>query len=257
MLDFKEIKQPILTLMLRSSHPEELMCEIKSGLESGAQAFGLQMELMDPKYRTEEYLKPIIDAMDGRPAYITNYRRDNVGIEMQTDDDLAREMLTAVECGAKIFDIRGAMFHVSKDEMTYAPKAIEKQKKLIDKIHEMGAQALMSSHVFRYLTPNEALKIAEAQSERNVDIVKIVANSDTMEQLYSNLEITAMLANRIPQPVLFLSNGEFCRIHRIYGPYLSKPNLFLVGNNKEEGISQPNICDALEAQKLAERKGER
>ena len=250
----KNAKEPILTLMLRSNTPEDLINEIKSGIEMGAQAFGFQLELMARKYRTEEYLKPIFDAMDGRIAYITNYRRDNVGEEPLSDDELTEEMLTAVKCGAKIFDVRGDLFDISKDEITYNPEAVEKQKKLIDKIHEMGALALMSSHVFRYLTPDEALKIAKAQSERNVDIVKIVANSDTKEQLYSNLQITAMLANEIPQPVLFLSNGEFCRIHRIYGPFISKPNLFLVGNNSEKGIAQPNICDAIEAQKLAERK---
>ena len=257
MLKIKDAKQPVITWMLRSATPEDLIPEIEEGIKCGAEAFGFQMDLMDSKYRTEEYLKPILDAMDGRPAYITNYSRDNASGKEQSDDELTAEMITAVKCGAQIFDVRGDLFDKSPDEMSYNPEAIEKQMKLIDQIHEMGAQALMSCHVFRYMPPEEVLSIAKAQAARNVDIVKIVVNSDTLEQLYSNLEITAMLAREIEQPVLFLSNGDFCRIHRIYGPYISKPNLFLVGNNNEEGIAQPNICDAVEANRLAKRKGER
>lgn len=254
MFDILNAKEPILTLMLRSNTPEKLISEIKTGIESGAEAFGFQMEAMDPAFRTEEFLKPIIEAMQNRPSYVTNYQRTNASKTPQTDDELSQELLTAIKCGAAIVDIRGDLFDESKDEMTHDLKAIEKQKKLIDKIHEMGALALMSSHVFRYLTPDEAFKIAEAQVERNVDIVKIVANSDTIEQLHSNLEITAKLAQKIEKPVIFLSNGEFCRIHRIYGPYIAKPTLFLVGNNNETGLVQPNICDALKAQELSRVK---
>ena len=251
MFDVKKLNEPILVLMLRSGTPDDLIKEIKSGLENGAEGFCLSMQEMAKEYRTEEYLKPIIDAMGGRLCYITNYRRSSINTEVQSDEESAKEMLTAISCGADIIDVMGDMFMPSADEITYDEAAVEKQKKYIAKIHEMGAVALMSSHVLKYLPPDEVLKIAKAQASRGVDIVKIVVMSDTEEQLYSNFEINAMLTRQIEQPVLFLSGGECRHKHRIFGPFLSKPNLFLVGNNEEPDSLQPRIKDAKKARILA------
>lgn len=251
MFDVKKLNEPIFVLMLRSNTPEDLIKEIKSGLKSGAEGFCLSMQEMAKEYRTEEYLKPIIDAMGGRLCYITNYRRSSINTEVQSDEESAKEMLTAISCGADIIDVMGDMFLPSPDEITYDEAAVEKQKKYIAKIHEMGAAALMSSHVLKYLPPDEVLKIAKAQASRGVDIVKIVVMSDTEEQLYSNFEINAMLTREIEQPVLFLSGGECRHKHRIFGPFLSKPNLFLVGNNVEQDSLQPRIKDAKKARILA------
>lgn len=251
MFDVKKLNEPILVLMLRSNTPESLIKEIKSGLENGAEGFCLSMQEMAKEYRTEEYLKPIIDAMGGKVCYITNYRRNSITTEVPDDEELAKEMLTAISCGADIVDVMGDMFLPSADEITYDDAAVEKQKEYIAKIHEMGATALMSSHVLKYLPPDEVLKIAKSQASRGVDIVKIVVMSDTEEQLYSNFEINAMLTREIEQPVLFLSGGECRHKHRIFGPFLSKPNLFLVGNNVEPDSLQPRIKDAKEAHILA------
>ena len=251
MFDVKKLKKPILTMMLRSGTPESLIKEIKVGIKSGAEGFCLPMQEMATQFRTSEHLKPIIDAMGGRLCYITNYRRNSITTEVPDDEELAKEMLTAISCGADIVDVMGDMFLPSPDEITYDLVAVEKQKEYIAKIHEMGATALMSSHVLKYLPPDEVLKIAKAQASRGVDIVKIVVSSDSEEQLYSNFEINAMLTREIEQPVLFLSGGEYRHKHRIFGPFLSKPNLFLVGNNVEPDPLQPRIKDAKEARILA------
>lgn len=251
MFDVKKLNEPILVLMLRSNTPDDLIKEIKSGLENGAEGFCLSMQEMAKEHRTAEQIKSIIDAMGGKVCYITNYRRNSIITEVPDDEELAKEMLTAISCGADIIDVMGDMFLPSPGEITYDEAAVEKQKKYIAKIHEMGAIALMSSHVLKYLPPDEVLKIAKAQASRGVDIVKIVVMSDTEEQLYSNFEINAMLTREIEQPVLFLSGGEFRQKHRIFGPFLSKPNLFLVGNNDEPDPLQPRIKDAKEARILA------
>ena len=251
MFDVKKLNEPILVLMLRSNTPDDLIKEIKSGLKSGAEGFCLSMQEMAKEYRTKKYLKPIIDAMGGRLCYITNYRRSSINTEVQSDEESAKEMLTAISCGADIIDVMGDMFLPSPNEITYDEAAVEKQKEYIAKIHEMGATALMSSHVLKYLPPDEVLKIAKAQASRGVDIVKVVVMSNTEEQLYSNFEINAMLTREIEQPVLFLSGGECRHKHRIFGPFLSKPNLFLVGNNVEQDSLQPRIKDAKKARILA------
>ena len=142
MFDIKNTNEPILTLMLRSNTPDDLIKEIKSGLENGAEGFCLSMQEMAKEYRTAEQIKSIIDAMGGRVCYITNYRRNSITTEVQSDEESAKEMLTAISCGADIIDVMGDMFLPSPDEITYDEAAVEKQKKYIAKIHEMGAVAL-------------------------------------------------------------------------------------------------------------------
>lgn len=257
MFDVKKLNEPILVLMLRSGTPESLIKEIEVGIKSGAEGFCLPIQEMAKEHRTAEQIKSIIDAMGGRVCYVTNYRRSDLNTEVQSDEESAKEMLTVISCGADIVDVMGDMFLPSPDEITYDEEAVEKQKEYIAKIHEMGATALMSSHVLKYLPPDEVLKIAKAQASRGVDIVKIVVMSDTEEQLYSNFEINAMLTREIEQPVLFLSGGECRHKHRIFGPFLSKPNLFLVGNNDEQDQIQPIIKDAIDARKLAKREAKK
>ena len=49
--------------------------------------------------------------------------------------------------------------------------AIDKQMRLIDKIHQMGKEALMSSHVLKFASAATVLEIAYEQQRRGADIV--------------------------------------------------------------------------------------
>ena len=94
-------EKPVLTVMLQAKEPDEIVTEIAETLAAGTDAFGLQIEHLKPEHKTKEVYRRIFDAMQGKPAYVTNYRRGNNQPEL-TDDDLA----AAVKIKPNLFEDR-------------------------------------------------------------------------------------------------------------------------------------------------------
>ena len=238
---FYNLKRPLPTLMINYPQSfDEIICKIEKGLENGAEAFGLCMDPLPVKYRTKECLSDIFKAMKGRPAYITNYPRGNADPSL-SDEELAEQLILALECGAKLIDIFGDMFCHSPIEITEDESAVKKQKKLAEYIHKKGGEVLISSHTHKYMTPEEVLNIARLQAERGADVAKIVTNADTDEELKNNFDILFMLKKEIPCDTLFLCNGEKAYLHRRFGPIIANSSMFLCVNEYEKGNNQPTI----------------
>lgn len=205
---------PLLTVMLQCKEPETVIRMVDGALEQGADAFGLQVENFDAEYQNEQTYRYIFSKMGGRPIYVTNYRsKTNEG---KADDELADGLITLAQCGATLCDIMGDMFCKHPEELTDDPAAIEKQIRLIDTLHQNGAEVLMSSHVLKYTPAERVIEIALEQQRRGADIVKIVTRADSMEQQIENLRITHLLKETLSVPFLYLSGGE-CHIHRRIG----------------------------------------
>ena len=51
-------------------------------------------------------------------------------------------------------------------ELTENPLAVARQRELIDRIHSLGAEVLISSHIDSFLPAEKVLQIAFAQQER-------------------------------------------------------------------------------------------
>lgn len=235
--------RPVITAMLKSNNTKNIIAEIGRFLESGAEAFGFQIETLLPACRTRQDFTEIIQAMDGKPAYITNYIRCNVSPQPQSDEELTEELLLAFDCGAKLCDIRGDLYDSCEGELTCQDRAVEKQKKLIREIHKMGGEVLMSSHVFRFLPKEQVYTIAKIQQERGADIAKVVTMANSEAELNENFEALLLLKKKLEIPSLFLCNGGHCYRHRILGPMLGSC-MFLVVEDGIQAISQPNISEA-------------
>ena len=152
--------------------------------------------------------------MKDKPCYVTNYRYAyNKNL---SDDELSDGIITLAENGATLCDVMGDIFCKHPEELTDNDEAIQKQMKLIDKLHNLGAEVLMSSHLYKYAPADRVLEIAFEQKRRGADIIKIVTAADTMEQQIENLRITNLLKQELGAPFLFLSGGE-CSIHRRLG----------------------------------------
>ena len=236
--------------MLKSKNMKEIIKDISAAKKEGTESFCLELEIFNQAERTAENFKKIFEAMGDKPAYITNYRRGNVAEYEQTDDQLTEELLLALDCGGTLFDVRGDLFDVSPDEITYNEAAVQKQIKLIDEIHSRGKEVLMSSHTLRFTPMERVLEIAKAQQKRGADIAKIVTNADTDEELYENFRISLALKKEIDIPVLFLCNGAACRKHRLFAPLLGGP-LYLCVQNGVEVISQPSMDEAKKLLKMS------
>lgn len=243
--------KPVLTMMVHAETLDRVFELIKAGHEKGTDAFGFQIECLEHKYRTEEIFKEIFDKMRGKPAYVTNYRGSLN--ENMTDDERVEQLLLAVKCGANLIDVIGDLYDPTEGELTENPSAIEKQKELIKKIHSMGAEVLMSSHTFRFMSTDEVVRYVNAQHDRGADIAKIVGTANTRCELMQNINTTMELTKPEYGSTLFLCTGDYCKVHRVAGPLIGGGMFLCVAEYDELAtVSQPLIDNAKNVIRMAD-----
>lgn len=210
---FLKFEKPILTCMVQADTPDRIQELMDASVSEGAEAFGMQFCKLKPEYRTREIYKQLF-TYSPLPVYVTNYRHsENQG---KTDDLLAEELLLLAECGATLVDVMGDYFDRTEGEFTTDEVAVHKQKELIEKLHERGAEVLMSTHILRFTPAERVLEIALAHEARGADICKIVTGANTMAEQIENMRIINLLREHLKIPFLFLSGGE-CHIMRRVG----------------------------------------
>lgn len=211
---FLNHSNPMLTVMLQCKTPETAIGRIRNANCLGADAYGLQVETLMPEFQNPDTYKKIFTEMQGRPCYVTNYRyafNQNL-----TDDELADGIISLAENGATLCDVMGDLFCKHPEELTDNDEAIQKQMQLIERLHSLDAEVLMSSHLYKFAPAEKVLEIAFEQKRRGADIIKIVTAANTMEQQIENLRITNLLKQELGAPFLFLSGGV-SSLHRRLG----------------------------------------
>lgn len=215
-LDFLTNYRPTVTVMIQSETAVNAINTIRNSVYEGADAFGLQICRLAPEER--KHLKEIYASSAGRPFYITNYRAGyNEGL---SDEECMQGLLEGMKAGGNLGDIMGDTFDKTPNELTKNPAAVDKQKKLIDEIHKMGKEVLMSSHLYRFAEAEEVLEIAYEQQKRGADIAKIVTAANNEAEEAENIRITGLLKKELKIPFLFLSGGTYYKIHRLVSPLL-------------------------------------
>lgn len=211
---FLNHEKALITAMVQADNPDRVKYLMKSSENEGAEAFGMQFERMKPEFRTQETYKDLFTFAKEKPVYVTNYRSGNN--EGKSDETLAAELLEFADYGATLCDVMGDCFDKQPGELTMNDEAIEKQMKLIDKLHEKGAEVLMSTHVMTFTPAERVIEIALEHQRRGADICKIVTGAQTMAEQIENLRIINLLKEKLKIPFLFLCGGE-CRILRKIG----------------------------------------
>lgn len=235
--------KPPLVSMIQAATPEEAICLIVESLYDGADAFGIQLCWLKREYRTEETLRNIFSYCQNKPIYITSYRaKESAGM---TDDECVELLLLGLKCGATLCDVMGDLYHPEKYELTFDEEAVAKQKALIDKIHEMGGEVLISSHVHTYFDEEQVMMYAKAQAERGADIPKIVSKADTEEEMMTGFKIITRLKNELGKPFLFLVGGAYSKLIRQVGPAFGT-SMYLCLVNYRPGVAmvQPLLRSA-------------
>lgn len=210
--------KPLKTAMIQVKTADEAIAAIESGLKQGADAFGWQLECLSDDQINEKTLKNVFSAGCGKPFYVTNYKWASGGDK--PEEQYFDELLLALKCGATLIDMPGDSFSPAPDQLTYDEQAISKQMEFARKVHDLGGELLISSHVPDFRSEDYVLGMAFEQKRRGADIAKIVTFSHDDEQLTDNLKTTVRLRETLGIPFLFLSGGEKCRLHRLAGPLL-------------------------------------
>lgn len=210
--------KPLKTAMIQVKTADEAIAAIESGLKQGADAFGWQLECLNADQINQKTLENIFSAGCGMPFYVTNYKWASGGDK--PEEQYFDELLLALKCGATLIDMPGDSFSPAPDQLTYDQQAIRKQIEFSQKVHDLGGELLISSHVPDFRSEDYVLGMAFEQKRRGADIAKIVTFSHDDEQLTDNLKTTVRLRETLGIPFLFLSGGEKCRLHRLAGPLL-------------------------------------
>lgn len=210
--------KPLKTAMIQVKTADEAIAAIESGLKQGADAFGWQLECLNADQINQKTLENVFSAGCGMPFYVTNYKWASDGDK--PEEQYFDELLLALKCGATLIDMPGDSFSPAPDQLTYNQQAIRKQVEFSQKVHDLGGELLISSHVPDFRSEDYVLGMAFEQKRRGADIAKIVTFSHDDEQLTDNLKTTVRLRETLGIPFLFLSGGEKCRLHRLAGPLL-------------------------------------
>lgn len=210
--------KPLKTAMIQVKTADEAIAAIESGLKQGADAFGWQLECLNADQINQKTLENVFSAGCGMPFYVTNYKWASGGDK--PEEQYFDELLLALKCGATLIDMPGDSFSSAPDQLTYDQQAIRKQIEFSQKVHDLGGELLISSHVPDFRSEDYVLGMAFEQKRRGADIAKIVTFSHDDEQLTDNLKTTVRLRETLGIPFLFLSGGEKCRLHRLAGPLL-------------------------------------
>ena len=216
---FLNHEKPLLVAMVQEETPDAAIAVILNSLQDGAEAFGIQLENLLPEYRTLEQLKKIFSYCRNKPIYLTSYRSySNKGL---TDDERVEFLLLGLEAGGTLLDVEGDLYHKEPNELTFDPEAVAKQEALIKKIHDMGGEALISTHIHDFFDEEKTVKIALEQKRRGADVVKIVNFARTEDEMMANLNIIHRLKKELcGTPFLYLANGEHCHVIRQFGARL-------------------------------------
>lgn len=239
-LFFQKPNATVIAAIMTGQTPENLIGQARGAEFDGADAIAVELCDLRPEFRNRESLERVINAVN-LPFMFYFYRNDRHKI---SPDDESRQglLLAAAEAGAGMIDVMGDLYDPSPNEITRNPEAIEKQKRLIGKIHDIGAQVVMSSHPNKAMSAEAILEQLQSFEQRGADVVKIVTAADTDEEFAEAVRATMLLHRKLKTPFIHLCNGKFGRLHRFLALKLGVSITFTVHDFEADTVfTQPSI----------------
>lgn len=209
-------RRPALACVISDDTPDGCIATIRNALYDGADAFFLDMCKLKLEYHTFEHLRRIFAYTEDRPIAVMHYRsplRPHL-----TDNDLAESLLLGIRAGASMCDIMGDLFGRAPLELSYDPAVIEKQRRMVRQVHDMGGEALLSSHTWISMTTEHIIEHAKALASRGADMVKIASIANTEEEAMEEFRATTALKHAMDTPYFLVCMGQYGKLHRQLAP---------------------------------------
>lgn len=242
-----EIAKPALAGVIREADQMSAIAELKNCKYDGADMADLHLSCL--KDRSEETLRAIIGSTS-LPILALNYNRTLDWQDCQfTEEERVESLLCAVRAGAAGIDIQGYTYHApsqsgfygeniysftkeSPKEVVTDPIIIQKQCRLIEKVHEMGAEILLSCHPGIFMNCEQVVELALYLEKRNPDIIKIVTVASNEEQLAESFKTMITLKREVKTAVSYHAGGLAGSLSRIVNPILGGHMIFCVDRYK-------------------------
>jgi 3-dehydroquinate dehydratase len=236
---FSKIKQPFTCTIITDKSPTDCKRTIWHSDYDGTDAYQWHLMMLEKKYLNEASLRPVYESTV-KPILVSNYRWDyekHIDIDEETR---IRILLDAFRWGADGIDLEADAFDpidgpgewseaareysLNPDskprEYTTKPLAIERQKKVIDEVHKLGGEVLLSCHSRVQLSVEQIISMAIEMEKRGADIIKIVRVDTSFDDLLITLKATLELKKVLKVPYIMGSHGQHSKIGRVVCPML-------------------------------------
>lgn len=224
---FLTLPRPIVTCILGEKTVDDAVATIKNGEFDAAPAFAIHLEPLGTDNLTDENFRRIANATR-RPVMFLHYRGSERWPCPLSDDERVEMLKRAAACGAAAIDITADTFDASPLEYTRNPRAVDSQRRTIDQVHELGAQVVMSSHIYEPRTCEQVVTQLKDVESRGADFAKIVTMADTEEEFLEAIKTTLALRREMRVPFIHLCGGKFALPHRFLSPTLGNALTFCV-----------------------------
>lgn len=209
---FCNLKAPFVCSIVQEYTVEETMANILNSEHDGAKAFVVDLSYLPEEGRSTENMTKIFSTCR-RPMMPILYRTGTMTLDLVSDERRAEVMLQALDAGATSVDIMGDMFEPNaKFELAMSQEAISAQKDLAHRVHEMGGEVLISSHMPEPRRAEDVLEHMLIQVERGADIAKVICGCNTDEEMQESLRTLFLLKEKMPVPFIYLCNGKLGRL---------------------------------------------
>ena len=252
-----ELEAPALAGVVKEKKILDAIAEIKNCIYDGADMIDLHLSCLES---TEcEDLTKIISASK-LPILALNYNVTYEGTDAGFDEEArVASLLRAVEAGAAGIDMQGYTFDLPSKTAFHgddiysftknAPREIvtdgaiiAKQCELIEKVHSMGGEVLLSCHPAVVMNSEQVVDLALFLEKRNPDIIKIVTRTENEEDLAESIRTMLLLKKEIKTPVAYHANGKAGMLSRIINPLLGGQIAFCVDRYTEaSAMEQINL----------------
>lgn len=238
---FTTLPKPVVTCIFAPPSVEEAMATMRNGEFAGADAFAIHMR-MDKALLTGENFSRIAHST-AKPVMFLLYRGDVAGWATPASDEERVELLKlAIRSGGAAVDFPADTFDPSPREISWKSAAIDRQRRAIEEVHELGGEVVMSSHMAEPLSTEEVLEHMLSVEKRGADFAKIVTTADTEEQYVEAVNTTLALRRELHVPFIHLINGKFALAHRFLAPKLGCAVTFCVERYSANFVtSQPPV----------------
>jgi 3-dehydroquinate dehydratase len=211
-------KKPVLVSVISDRRPAECIASIRNSVFDGADGFLLQLETLDSAHLNVEDLRHILDYACDKPVLTTNYRRDDH--PQLTDEDLVQQSLIGLRAGVTMLDIPGDTYDPSPVQLSEKTEIVDRQRRLVDRIHSLDGEVLMSSHMWVPIACEQAIEHARALEARGADMVKIAMCAHSEDDALEAIRTTALLRRELKVPYLYICMGQYGKLQRAIGPLL-------------------------------------
>ena len=243
-----QIPAPALAGVIREKSTLGAIAELRNCRHSGATMIDLHLSCLENS--DTQTLRRIFSSTP-LPILALNYNLTYTWADAGlSEEERVASFLRAVEAGAAGIDMQGYTFDANSKkgfcgEDVYSftkgnPKevvtdsaVIDKQCALIEQVHSMGAEVLLSCHPGIPMNCQQVVDLALFLEKRKPDIIKIVTPAYSEEDLAECIRTMLVLKKELKTPIAYHTCGPAGVPSRIINPLLGGQIAFCVDHYNE------------------------